>query len=128
MDMVTEGLGKVRTAEVGAIGIKEPKENYGNKFLETTLKKLDPSGRSWTIGENGNNLNIYLFSGTLMVCASYGSKEESLVRKIQGLKEAKKTTKTSASFWTYTMKSPGDLEVMIKKLMSLGVILNLYIP
>ena len=128
IDMVTEGLGKVRTAEAGTIGIKEPRENYGNKFLETTLKKLDPSGRTWTVGENGSNLNIYLFSGTLMICASYGSKEESLVGKIQGLKDAKKTTKTSASFWTYTMKSPGDLEVMIKKLMSLGVTLNLYIP
>jgi hypothetical protein len=128
IDMVTEGLGKVRTAEVGAIGIKDSRENYGNKFLEATLKKLDPSGRTWTVGENGNDLNIYLFSGTLMVCASYGSKEESLVGKIQGLKEAKKTTKTSASFWTYTMKSPGDLEVMIKKLMSLGVTINIYVP
>lgn len=122
LQMISEGLDKLKTPEKAAIGIKNPRENYGNKYLESVMKKL---GGQWTAGENGRDLNIYLNAGTLIVCSSQGFSGE---KTLQGIKEFTevKSPNTSASMFTYRMESTGGLEVVLKKLLPLKP--NIYVP
>jgi hypothetical protein len=127
-DMVVEGLSKLKALECTDIGIKSPREDYGNKYLEKVIKRLDPSGSQWTVAQNNSDLNLYLFRGTLMVCASHGSKEEGLMKGLRELKPITSKTQGSASLWTYQMKTPGDLEVVLRKIIGTKVKLNIYVP
>jgi hypothetical protein len=127
-DMLVEGLGRLRALECTDIGLKSPREDYGNKYLEKVLQKLDPRGTQWTIADNESDLNLYLFRGTLMVCASHGSKEESLMKGLRELRPVASKNSGAASLWTYQMKTPGDLEVVLRKIIGTKTKLNIYVP
>lgn len=126
IEMIAEGLRKLKTSERASMGLKSPIGDYGNKFLETTLLKLDRSKGKWTIGENSRDLNMYLCGGVLIVCTTKGSKEDNMIKGIPELVQAE--SRNSASLFTYRMKSPGDLELVIKKIIGLGIKPNIYIP
>ena len=127
-DMLVEGLSRLKALECTDIGIKSPREDYGNKYLEKVLQKLDPRGTQWTAAQNDSDLNLYLFRGTLMVCASHGSKEEGLMKGLRELKPVASKSSGSASLWTYQMKTPGDLEVVLRKIIGTKAKLNIYVP
>ncbi len=128
IDLMIDPLERLRAIECSEVGIKEPRENYGNKFLELVIKKLDSRGTKWTAGENESDLNLYLFRGTLIVCASHGSKPEGMMKSIRELSPVASKSQGSASLWTYRMKTTGDLEVVLRKILQTGTVLNIYIP
>lgn len=126
MEMVKNGLGKLNAVELSEVGVKQPRRNFGNKYLEFAMKKVAPN-KPWTIGENDRELNLFLLDGTLIITATHGTKGEVMLKKIPELLPIKNKNSNSASLFLYTMGSPAELEVVLKKILSTGIAPNIYV-
>ena len=117
--MILDGVSKLAETEKKRLGLENISiKKLGPKYLEEALRRLSPRGQ-WTVGENSSDLNIYLLDGTLLVTVSNDSRQEMMLKKIQGLTETKKKDRSCATLYTYHVKSTGDLDVMLKKLLPL---------
>ena len=129
LGLLVNSAAKLKTDELTMSNIPVPRENFGNVYLEETLKKLHYIERfNYTIGDKNSEANMSMVSGLFIVTANKGnaSKEidkkywESLKTKINRSEDGKVVV------YTYSIQSRQEFEFLLKKLMSTKITFNIY--
>lgn len=107
-----------------------PREEFGNAYLESTLKKLHYiEGFNYTVADTKAQSNMSLLEGLFLVTTKKDSNDskdidekywKSLKLKINRAETEK------AVIYTYSIQSKQEFEFILKKLMSSGVVLNIF--
>lgn len=126
-----EKFGKDRMMEAaGTIPVITRRSDYTNKYLESVLKNLHyVEGFHYTAGENKNDVNMSLIQGLFMLTVT---KKQDIVDKIDKAvynkhkSDINRVDTGSVIVYTYPMKSKNDFEYLIKRLMSLNLVPNIF--
>ena len=125
------GKDKLVEAELdGLIPRVSRRSDYSNKYLELVLKRLHyVEGYDYTVGESSSKINISLTQGLFILTAS---KTGDLIDKIdksvynKNKLDINRVDTGKAIVYTYPMKSVNDFEYIIKRLMSLRLVPNIF--
>ena len=129
MQIVSESLLKISANELVRSGIPRPREEFGNTYLEETLKKLRYiEGFNYTIGDKKASDNISMAQGRFIVTVPSGSDSEKSIDKSWSSFKGKinKCVMEKVSIYTYTIESRKDFEFILKKLMQTRIIFNIF--
>jgi hypothetical protein len=114
----------------GKISKINSREEYSNKYLEYTLRKLHQiEGINYTVGEKNSEINISLVQGLFILTVS---KSGDLVNKVdktvydKNKLDINRVDTGNVIVYTYPMKSKNDFEYLIKRLMSLRLVPNIF--
>ena len=114
----------------GKISKINNREEYSNKYLEYTLKKLHQiEGINYTVGEKNSEINISLVEGLFILTVSKSSDLVSKVDKTvydKNKLDINRVDTGNVIVYTYPMKSKNDFEYLIKRLMSLRLVPNIF--
>lgn len=135
MDMITRAINTLSDAEYSKIFPFEngsmKKGSLGNKYLESTLKKLRyVEGYHYSVGEKKSQVNMSLISGTLFITVDKKSGDFDNIDKVLGKDLKSKVTKSESGnvvIYTYSIASKNEFEFILKKLMSCKPEINLFV-
>lgn len=135
MDMITRAINTLSDAEYSKIfpfeGGSMKRGSLGNKYLESTLKKLRyVEGYHYSVGEKKSQVNMSLISGTLFITVDKKSGDFDNIDKVLGKDLKSKVTKSESGnvvIYTYSITSKNEFEFILKKLMSCKPEINLFI-
>lgn len=106
------------------------RKHYNNVFLEDTLKKLHYiEGYNYTVGQSSSDINISLISGIFLMTVT---KKADLVDKIDKSVYGKnktginRTDTGKAIVYTYPLVSINEFEYFVKRLISTGLVPNIF--
>lgn len=120
--LVMNSLDQMKEPELAGIGIKSG--NLDNKFLQAELRKLHYiEGFHYTIGDNKCPVNISIASGVLIITAIKDPAEK--IKKAVGNFMTCSRSKNCTLF-TYNIKKVSELELILKKFMSLNLEPNIF--
>ena len=122
-------IGSDKIAELDDVKLAK-RQDFSNKYLESVLKKLHyVEGFDYTVGESNNSINMSLAQGLFILTAS---KTGDLISKLDKAVYEKnklginRVDTGKAVVYTYPMKSKNDFEYLIKRLMSLKLVPNIF--
>ena len=106
------------------------RKHLNNVFLEDTLKKLHYiEGYNYTVGQGNSDVNISLISGLLLMTVT---KKSEVVDKIDKIVYGKNKTGINRSdtgkiiVYTYPIVSKNEFEFFLKRLISTGLVPNIF--
>ena len=129
MSIVSGSLSKISANELVRSGVPMPRENFGNPYLEETLKKLHyVEGFNYTIGDKSASDNFSMAQGRFIVTIPSGSDSEKEIDKAWKSFKGKinKCVTGKVSIYTYAIESRKDFEFILKKLMSTRITFNIF--
>ena len=106
-----------------------PKEAFGNKYLEDTLKRLHYiEGFNYTTERKDVKSNISLSQGLFIVTVSSKDHIKDIDEKYWKPMKMKinRTDTGKVVVYTYSMESRNKFDFVLKKLMSTGIIFNIF--
>lgn len=114
-------VGKEKLSTMGKTALK--REDYGNVYLESVLKKLHYiEGKDYTVCEENAPINMSMYLGVFTVVAA--EKIEEIEKAVRGLMKSSKVEELT--IFSYTIQSRKDFEFLIKKLLSAKVCPNIF--
>lgn len=106
------------------------RKTLNNVFLEDTLKKLHYiEGYNYTVGQGGSDVNISLISGLLLMTAT---KKSDVIDRLDKTVYNKNKTGINRSdtgkiiVYTYPIVSKNEFEYFLKRLISTGLVPNIF--
>lgn len=114
--------------QLGCKGMQ--RKTLNNVFLEDTLKKLHYiEGYNYTVGQGGSDVNISLISGLLLMTAT---KKSDIIDRLDKTVYNKNKTGINRSdtgkiiVYTYPIVSKNEFEYFLKRLISTGLVPNIF--
>lgn len=114
--------------QLGCKGMQ--RKTLNNVFLEDTLKKLHyVEGYNYTVGQGGSDVNISLISGLLLMTAT---KKSDIIDRLDKTVYNKNKTGINRSdtgkiiVYTYPIVSKNEFEYFLKRLISTGLVPNIF--
>lgn len=114
----------------GKISRVNKRSEFTNRYLELVLKNLHyVEGFDYTVGEKSCDINMSMAQGLFILTAS---KSDDLISKIDKTVYSKnkldinRVDTGNVIVYTYPMKSKNDFEYLIKRLMSLRLVPNIF--
>ena len=114
--------------QLGCKGMQ--RKNLNNVFLEDTLKRLHYiEGYNYTVGQGGSDVNISLISGLLLMTAT---KKSDIIDRLDKTVYNKNKTGINRSdtgkiiVYTYPIVSKNEFEYFLKRLISTGLVPNIF--
>lgn len=103
---------------------------YNNTFLEDLLKKLHyVEGHSYTVGQGDSDINISLISGLFLMTATKKPEViDEIDKKVYGKNKTgiNRTDTGKAIVYTYPLVSINEFEYLLKRLISTGLVPNIF--
>ena len=103
---------------------------YNNSFLEDLLQRLHYiEGHSYTVGQGGSDINISLISGLfLMTVTKRPDLIDEIDKKVYGKNKTgiNRTDTGKAVVYTYPLVSINEFEYLLKRLISTGLVPNIF--
>lgn len=116
--------------ELANAGVPIPKQNYGNTYLEDTLKRLHYlEGFNYSVGDKNSKNNISMVQGLFLVTTEKGSQEMKDIDKNywKDLKAKIRRADTGKVIvYTYSFSSKNEFDFLLKKLMSSKIMFNIF--
>lgn len=114
--------------QLGCKGMQ--RKTLNNVFLEDTLKRLHYiEGYNYTVGQGGSDVNISLISGLLLMTAT---KKSDIIDRLDKTVYNKNKTGINRSdtgkiiVYTYPIVSKNEFEYFLKRLISTGLVPNIF--
>ena len=114
--------------QLGCKGMQ--RKTLNNVFLEDTLKKLHYiEGYNYTVGQGGSDVNISLISGLLLMTAT---KKSDIIDRLDKTVYNKNKTGINRTdtgkfiVYTYPIVSKNEFEYFLKRLISTGLVPNIF--
>ena len=131
MDAMKKAAEKVGNDELIKAGVPSARENFGNPYLEDTLKKLHYiEGFNYTVNDKRAADNMSLAQGRLIVTTFKDSDTGKDIDKLFWAPLKGKVTRCDTGnkvlIFTYTIASRKEFEFILKKLMQTRVTLNIF--
>lgn len=136
MKVLFDSMGKIgqdKLVELEADGMIpkiSKRSDYSNKYLELVLKKLHHvEGFDYTVGNKNSDVNMSLTQGLFILTVT---KKDDLVDQIdktvynKNKSDINRVDTGKALVYTYPLKSKNDFEYLIKRLMSLRLVPNIF--
>lgn len=113
------------------MGVNMPRESFGNKYLESTLKKLlYVKNLHYTVGRKDINANISMISGRFVITIAKGEDQKKLDTEFWGhlkkLVHRADTGKGDAVIYSYLLNSRNEFEMILRKLFSTDILFNIF--
>ncbi len=126
MGILKNSLKKLTNDELIKSGAPSARENFGNSYLEDTLKKLHYiEGFNYTIGDKKADNNFSIAQGRFIITVIKGSDSESSIDKtLRG--NLTKCDTGKVIIYTYTIDSRKEFEFILKKLMQTKITFNIF--
>ena len=125
-----ESLKKLSSDELSKLNIPANIRDFGNVYLEDTLKKLHyVENYDYTVGDLGAEINMSMFSGLFLITAQKGSDNvEKLDEEIYSKYKSsiKRVDTGKVIVYTYYMKTRNEFEYLLRRLMSLKIVPNIF--
>lgn len=106
------------------------REEYSNSFLQSTLKKLHYiEGFSYTVADTKAQSNMSILEGLFLVTTKKDSDDMRAIddKYWKNLKlKINRTDTGGAVVYTYNIQSKAEFEFILKKLMSTGIVFNIF--
>ena len=106
------------------------REEYSNSFLQSTLKKLHYiEGFSYTVADTKAQSNMSILEGLFLVTTKKDSDDMKAIddKYWKNLKlKINRTDTGGAVVYTYNIQSKAEFEFILKKLMSTGIVFNIF--
>jgi hypothetical protein len=130
MHAILLALKKISNDELVKSGAPAPKENFGNTYLESELKKLHYiEGFNYTVSDKDAKDNISLMGGRFIITTPKGSdSQKEIDKKVwQGLKSKIFRNEIGKSVvYVYNMSSKQEFRLVLNKLMSTKITFNIF--
>lgn len=133
MSTLRNSFQKLGEKELTKIPVFEPitnKDDYDNNYLKSVLDKNHfVEGFRYTVGEENATSNISMIRGVLLVTTNKDSEDTKLIDEMfwSHLKTKVNRADTGrAIIYSYNFEGGKDFEFMIKKLMSTGIVFNIF--
>lgn len=127
-------IGFIRKSDIRMSAINNdtptPREDLGNYYLKNVLKKLHYiEGHNYTVADKKAKSNISLIDGLFLVTTKKDSEDMKEVDEEywKNLKlKINRADTGKAIAYTYNIESKSDFEFILKKLMSTGIVFNIF--
>ena len=130
LSTISDALKTVSSKDLINSGIPVPRQNYGNTYLEDTLKKLHYiEGFNYSVGDKDVENNISMAQGLFLVTVKKGSDEMKKVDKNywESMKSKIRRADTGRVIvYTYSFNSKSEFELLLKKLMQSKIMFNIF--
>lgn len=130
LNTISDALKTVSSRDLINSGIPIPRQNYGNTYLEDTLKKLHYiEGFNYSVGDKDVENNISMAQGLFLVTVKKGSDEMKKVDKNywESMKSKIRRADTGRVIvYTYSFNSKSEFELLLKKLMQSKIMFNIF--
>ena len=130
MSMIKASLEKIGRDELVKSGLKMPREDFGNSYLEDTLKKLYfVEGFNYTIGDKNAKDNMSMINGLFIITTEKGSESQKSIDSNfykAGKNIINRTESGKVIIYTYPIESRAKFEFLLKKLMSTKITFNIF--
>lgn len=127
---ISDALKTVSNKDLINSGIPIPRHDYGNIYLEDTLKKLHYiEGFNYSVGDKDVENNISMAQGLFLVTVKKGSDEMKKVDKNywESMKSKIRRADTGRVIvYTYSFNSKNEFELLLKKLMQSKIMFNIF--
>lgn len=130
LNTISDALKTVSSRDLINSGIPIPRQNYGNTYLEDTLKKLHYiEGFNYSVGDKDVENNISMAQGLFLVTVKKGSDEMKQVDKDYWGSMKSKIRRADTGkviVYTYSFNSKNEFELLLKKLMQSKIMFNIF--
>lgn len=130
LNTISDALKTVSNRDLINSGIPIPRQNYGNTYLEDTLKKLHYiEGFNYSVGDKDVENNISMAQGLFLVTVKKGSDEMKQVDKNYWGSMKSKIRRADTGkviVYTYSFNSKNEFELLLKKLMQSKIMFNIF--
>lgn len=130
LNTISDALKTVSSRDLINSGIPIPRQNYGNTYLEDTLKKLHYiEGFNYSVGDKDVENNISMAQGLFLVTVKKGSDEMKQVDKNYWGSMKSKIRRADTGkviVYTYSFNSKNEFELLLKKLMQSKIMFNIF--
>lgn len=130
LNTISDALKTVSSRDLINSGIPVPRQNYGNTYLEDTLKKLHYiEGFNYSVGDKDVENNISMAQGLFLVTVKKGGDEMKKVDKNywESMKSKIRRADTGRVIvYTYSFNSKNEFELLLKKLMQSKIMFNIF--
>ena len=127
---IISAIKKISNDELTKSGAPAPKENFGNPYLESELKKAHYiEGFNYTVADKDAKDNISLVSGRLIITTPKGSdSQKEIDKKVwQSLKsKIFRNEVDKVVVYAYNMTSRQEFRFVLNKLMSTKITFNIF--
>jgi hypothetical protein len=130
MKIIQNSAKKISNDELIKSGAPSARENFGNSYLEDTLKKLHYiEGFNYTIGSNKAEDNFSMAQGRFIITTLKDSESGKKIDKdFYGALKGKVTRTDTGKvlIFLYTIESRKEFEFILKKLMQTKITFNIF--
>ena len=124
-------LGKKELTKIPSLEFATEKEDYDNNYLKSVLDKNHyTEGFRYTVGEKKATSNISMTQGVLLITVKKDSEDTKLIDDMFWSHLKTKVNRADTGkviIYSYNFESGKDFEFMIKKLMSTGIVFNIFV-
>lgn len=130
LSTISDALKTVSNRDLINSGIPIPRQNYGNTYLEDTLKKLHYiEGFNYSVGDKDVENNMSMAQGLFLVTVKKGSDEmKSVDKNYWGSMKSKirRADTGKVIVYSYSFNSKNEFELLLKKLMQSKIMFNIF--
>jgi len=130
INLISEACKELSKKDLANDGFLLPKKDYGNSYLEDTLKRLHYiEGFNYTISDKTAKNNISMSQGLFIITVEKDSNEMKKVDKVfwSPMKTKIRRSEVGKSvLYNYSFNSLNEFDLLIKKLMSTQIKFNIY--
>jgi len=130
LNTISDALKTISNRDLINSGIPIPRQNYGNTYLEDTLKKLHYiEGFNYSVGDKDVENNMSMAQGLFLVTVKKGSDEMKNVDKNYWGSMKSKIRRADTGkviVYTYSFNSKNEFELLLKKLMQSKIMFNIF--
>ena len=130
LNTISDALKTVSNRDLINSGIPVPRQNYGNTYLEDTLKKLHYiEGFNYSVGDKDVENNMSMAQGLFLVTVKKGSDEmKSVDKNYWGSMKSKirRADTGKVIVYSYSFNSKNEFELLLKKLMQSKIMFNIF--
>lgn len=131
LGLLLNTLKEIRKKEtINNTNIPMPREDFSNYYLKNTLKKLHYiEGFNYTVADKKAESNMSILEGLFLVSTKKDSQDMKNIdeKYWKNLKlKINRADTGKAIVYTYRIESKNEFEFILKKLMSTGIVFNIY--